>query len=775
MTDQVKKVCVIGAGVMGAGIAAHVANAGVPVLLLDIVPRDGGDRDAVAKGAVAKMLKTDPAPFMSKGAAKLVETGNIEDHLDRVAECDWVVEAIVERLDIKQALYARLEQVKRPGTAVSSNTSTIPLEKLVEGRSDQFKADFLITHFFNPPRYMRLIEIVRGQHSDAAVAGKVEDFVDRFLGKRIVRAKDTPGFIANRIGTYWLAVAINAAMDQGLTVEEADQIGGRPMGVPKTGIFGLIDLVGVDLMPLLAKSLSSTLPAGDPYFDTVRPLPLVDRMIAEGFTGRKGKGGFYRLDKGADGTRTKLALDLATGEYRPQVTPEKLPGKAERDLAALVTAPGKAGAYAWEILGKVLSYAAMLVGEAADDIVAIDDAMKLGYNWKFGPFELIDRMGPGQLAARLKAEGRPVPAILEAVGDRPFYRIEDGKRQYWTLAGDYADVVRPAGVLLLEDIKLRGQPLAKTGSAALWDIGDGVVALEFTGKMNALDEEVTKLIQQAIPLVKAKYKALVIYNEGSNFSAGANLGLAMFAVNIAAWSEIDKLIAAGQQAFKALKYAPFPVVSAPAGMALGGGCEVLLHSDAVQAHAESYIGLVECGVGLLPGWGGNGEMLDRFAKAPMMPKGPMPAVAKAFETISTAKVSKSAAEAKELMFLRPSAGITMNRDRLLADAKARALALVEGYAPPEKPVFRLPGESGRVGIAGVVADFRKKGVATDYDVVVAERLANVLTGGEADLVDTVTEDQLLKLERQAFLAGVKDSRTQARVEQMLTTGKPLRN
>ena len=775
MTDQVKKVCVIGAGVMGAGIAAHVANAGVPVLLLDIVPRDGGDRDAVAKGAVAKMLKTDPAPFMSKGAAKLVETGNIEDHLDRVAECDWVVEAIVERLDIKQALYARLEQVKRPGTAVSSNTSTIPLEKLVEGRSDQFKADFLITHFFNPPRYMRLIEIVRGQHSDAAVAGKVEDFVDRFLGKRIVRAKDTPGFIANRIGTYWLAVAINAAMDQGLTVEEADQIGGRPMGVPKTGIFGLIDLVGVDLMPLLAKSLSSTLPAGDPYFDTVRPLPLVDRMIAEGFTGRKGKGGFYRLDKGADGTRTKLALDLATGEYRPQVTPEKLPGKAERDLAALVTAPGKAGAYAWEILGKVLSYAAMLVGEAADDIVAIDDAMKLGYNWKFGPFELIDRMGPGQLAARLKAEGRPVPAILEAVGDRPFYRIEDGKRQYWTLAGDYADVVRPAGVLLLEDIKLRGQPLAKTGSAALWDIGDGVVALEFTGKMNALDEEVTKLIQQAIPLVKAKYKALVIYNEGSNFSAGANLGLAMFAVNIAAWSEIDKLIAAGQQAFKALKYAPFPVVSAPAGMALGGGCEVLLHSDAVQAHAESYIGLVECGVGLLPGWGGNGEMLDRFAKAPMMPKGPMPAVAKAFETISTAKVSKSAAEAKELMFLRPSDGITMNRDRLLADAKARALALVEGYAPPEKPVFRLPGESGRVGIAGVVADFRKKGVATDYDVVVAERLANVLTGGEADLVDTVTEDQLLKLERQAFLAGVKDSRTQARVEQMLTTGKPLRN
>jgi 3-hydroxyacyl-CoA dehydrogenase len=775
MPESVKKVCVIGAGVMGAGIAAQVANAGVPVLLLDIVPKEGADRDAIAKGAVAKMLKTEPAPFMSKSAAKLVETGNIEDHLDRVAQCDWIVEAVVERLDIKQALYARLEQLKRPGTAVSSNTSTIPLGHLIEGRSDQFRRDFLITHFFNPPRYMRLIEIVRGPETDTAVAEKVEAFVDRMMGKRIVRAKDTPGFIANRIGTYWLAVAINAAMDQGLTIEEADQIGGRPMGVPKTGIFGLVDLVGIDLMPLLSKSLTSTLPQGDPYFDTVRPMPLVDKMIAEGFTGRKGKGGFYRMDKGADGSRTKLSLDLATGEYRPEKKPERLPGAAEKDLAALVAAPGKAGTYAWTILGSVLSYAAKLVGEAADDVVAIDDAMKLGYNWKFGPFELIDRLGPGKLAERLRAEGRAVPPILETAGDRPFYRVENGRRQFLTLAGDYQDVVRPEGVLLLEDIKLASQPLAKNASAALWDIGDGVVALEFTSKMNALDEETTKLIQQAIPLVKNGYKALVVYNEGSNFSAGANLGLAMFAVNIAAWGEVDKLIAAGQSAYKALKYAPFPVVSAPAGMALGGGCEILLHSDAIQAHAESYIGLVEAGVGLVPGWGGNGELLDRLAKAPMMPKGPMPAVAKAFEMISTAQVSKSAAEAKEMMFLRPSDGITMNRDRLLADAKAKALALVEGYVAPEKPTFRLPGESGRVAIAGVVHDFRKKGVATPYDQVVAERLANVLTGGDADLVDTVTEDQLLKLERQAFMASVKDSRTQARVEHMLETGKPLRN
>src|SRR6202012_3808114 len=329
--------------------------------------------------------------------------------------------------------------------------------------------------------------------------------------------------------------------------------------------------------------------------------------------------------------------------------------------------------------------------------------------------------------------------------------------------------------LLLEDIKRAAEPLAKNGSAALWDVGDGVVALEFTGKMNALDNDVMALIQQAIPIVQAKYKALVIYNEGSNFSAGANLGLALFAVNIAAWSEIDKLIAGGQAAFKALKYAPFPVVAAPAGPAPGGGCEICLNSDAIQAHAETYIGLVECGVGLVPGWGGNGEMLDRWQKQPALPKGPMPAVAKVFQTVSTATVAKSAAEAKEHLFLRESDGITMNRDRLLADAKAKALALVEAYTPPEPPVFRLPGESGRVGLGLAVRDFQKKGLATAYDGVVSDRLAEVLTGGEADLVDTVTEDQLLKLERKVFVASVKDGRTQARIEHMLTTGKPLRN
>ena len=772
MSDTIKRVCVIGAGVMGAGIAAQIANAGVPVLLLDIV-RDPAARNAVAEGAVAKLLKTEPAPFMSAAAAKLVATGNIEDDLPRVAECDWVIEAIVERLDLKQSLYARLDAVRRPGTAVSSNTSTIPLAQLIAGQSEGFARDFLITHFFNPPRYMRLMELVAGEVTDPATAAKVEAFCDRALGKTVVRANDSPGFIANRIGTYWLQVAVNAAMDLGLTVEEADAIGGRPMGIPKTGVFGLIDLVGLDLMPLLQQSLGATLPAGDAYHATVRTSPLIDRMIAEGYTGRKGKGGFYRVDRAAG--KRREAIDLANGEYRPQAAPLAIPPAAAKDLGVLIATPGKIGDYAWAVLGPVLAYAAALVPEAAGDLVAIDEAMRLGYNWQYGPFELIDRLGASAFAARLASEGKPVPPLLTLAGERGFYRSEGGRRQYLGLDGGYHDIVRPDGVLLLADIKRVGQPLLKNGSAALWDIGDGIVCLEFTAKMNALDGDVMKLIGKAIPLVKQGYKALVVYNEGANFSAGANLGLALFAVNIAAWGEVETLVAGGQQAYKALKYAPFPVVSAPAGLALGGGCEILLHSDAVQAHAESYIGLVECGVGLIPGWGGTGEMLDRWANAQALPKGPMPPVAKVFEAVSTATVSKSAANARELLFLRDRDGITMNRDRLLADAKAKALALADGYAPPAPPTFRLPGPSGRVALAMAAAGFHKRGLATDYDLVVSDTLAEVLSGGEADLVDTVTEADMLKLERKGFMTRLRDLRTIARIETMLDTGKPLRN
>ncbi len=401
---KISRVGVIGAGVMGAAIAAHIANAGAKVLLLDLPPKDGGNRNALAEGAVTRMLKTDPAPFMSPRAARLVETGNTEDDLSRLAECDWIIEAVVERLDVKQALYRRIDAVRRPSTAVSSNTSTIPLARLIEGMPQTFARDFLITHFFNPPRYMRLLEIVTSPATDPALAARVQNFADVALGKTVVACHDSPGFIANRIGTYWMQLGVIEALDHGLTVEEADAVMGKPLGIPKTGVFGLLDLVGIDLMPHITASLSGALPPSDPFHAANRDLPLVRHLIETGHTGRKGKGGFYRLDRRAG--RGKEALDLSTGDYRPsqKAEPPEI-AAAGRDLRTLLSAPGRIGAYAWGVLGRTLSYAAGLVPEAADDIVSIDTAMRLGYNWKQGPFELIDRLGAGWVAERLRQDG----------------------------------------------------------------------------------------------------------------------------------------------------------------------------------------------------------------------------------------------------------------------------------------------------------------------------------------------------------------------------------
>lgn len=773
----IEKVGVLGAGVMGAGIAAHFANAGLPVVLLDIVPEGATDRNVIAAGAIEKMKKTKPAPFMSAARARLVTPGNLEDHLELLADCDWIVEAVVERLDVKQSVYRRLDAVRRPGTIVSSNTSTIPISHLVEGLPETFARDFLVTHFFNPPRYMRLLEVVAGKATRPEVVAAVTAFADERLGKSVVACKDTPGFIANRIGTFWLEAATKAAIEGGLTVEEADAVAGRPMGFPKTGIFGLLDLVGLDLGPHIAASLLATLPADDPYREIYEDRPLLRRMIAEGYTGRKGKGGFYRLDREGE-KKTKLAIDLATGEYRPQTRPRLASVTAgAKDLRKLVEHPDKGGRFAWQLLSRTLAYAASLVPAIADDLTAVDEAMRTGYAWKWGPFELIDRLGPAWFAARLAAEGRPVPPLLAAVGDGTFYRVEAGRMQVFGTDGAYHDVVRPAGVLLLSDVKLAGPPVAKNASASLWDLGDGVLCLEFTSKSNSLDEAILRQLQKAMKLIEnGRFRALVVHNEGTNFSVGANLGLALFAANIALWPAIEALIAEGQRVYKALKYAPFPVVGAPSGMALGGGCEILLHCDAIQAHAESYIGLVEVGVGVVPGWGGCKEMLARWIANPKRPGGPMPPVAKVFEMISTAQVSTSAEEAREMLILREGDGITMNRDRLLADAKAKALALLAaGYEPPAEPVFQLPGPSAKAALDLAVAGFRASGAATPHDEVVAGKLACILSGGDTDITDTVSEDELYRFEREAFLELVRHPATLARIEHMLATGKPLRN
>jgi 3-hydroxyacyl-CoA dehydrogenase len=775
MTDQIAKVCVIGAGVMGSGIAAQVANAGVPVLLLDILPKDGANRNAVAERAVARALKTEPAPFMSAAAAKLIECGNIEDHLARVAECYWIVEVVLERLDVKQALYHKLQAVRRPGTAISSNTSTIPLKKLIEGMPEAFARDFMITHFFNPPRYMRLMELVTGPATDQDLAAKVAKFCDIKLGKSVVPCHDSPGFIANRLGVFWMTGAVTETPEVGLTVEEADAIMGSPFGVPKTGVFGLSDLVGLDLMPHVNASMAGALPKSDEFHAINRDIPVVRKLLETGYTGRKGKGGFYRINK-SGGKRAKETIDLKTGDFRPE-QPANLPElkAAGKDIRKLLEAPGRVGAYAWNVMGRTLAYAAKLVPEAADDITSIDEAMRLGYNWKWGPFELIDKIGADWFAAHLRAENIAVAPILEKAAGRTFYRVEGGKCQFLGLDGEYHDVVRPEGVLLLEDLRLAAKPVLKNGSAAAWDIGDGVLCFEFTSKSNSLDDQILALLQKTIALVKEKHKALVIYNEGSNFSVGANVGLALFAANIAAWAQVEALIATGQEMMQKLKYAPFPVVAAPSGMALGGGCEFLLHSDAVQAHSETYAGLVECGIGLLPGWGGCKEMLGRWSTDPAMPRGPMPAPTKVFEMISTAKVGRSAADARDMGIVRSGDGVTMNRYRLLADAKAKALSLVEGYKPPEPREIVLPGPSGKVAMDQAVAGFAKLGQATKHDIVVGGELATVLTGGGTDNIDLVKEQKILDLERESFLRLLKTPATLARIEYMLETGKPLRN
>ncbi|MFT5449718.1 MAG: 3-hydroxyacyl-CoA dehydrogenase [Gammaproteobacteria bacterium] len=776
---EIRKVAVIGSGVMGSGIAAHVANAGVPVVLLDIPPADAdAPRNAIADGALQRMLKTEPAPFMHPRNARLVSTGNLEDDLDLLADCDWIIEAVIERLDIKQALYTKLDAVRKPGCVVSSNTSTIPLHDLVASMPDAFRRDFMITHFFNPPRYMRLLEIVDGEHTRADASTAVRAFCDHALGKGVVECKDTPGFIGNRIGVYWLQCAVSEAFNMGITVEEADALIGRPAGIPNTGVFGLVDLVGLDLMPHVLASMEATLPADDAFGEYFATPELIKKMIADGYTGRKGKGGFYRLRRDG-GKRVKEAIDLETGEYREAVKPRlaAVTAAADGGLRALVSGDGRDATYAWTVLAKTLSYAASLVPEIADDIVAVDDAMKLGYGWKKGPFELIDELGANWFAEQLQARQMAVPALVNQANDSSFYRVDQGQKQFLGVDAAHQALPRGDGVLLLEDIKRAArEPLARNESASLWDIGDGVLCLEFHTKMNAIDPGVMEMITTAINTVKEQFKALVIHNEGTDFSVGANLGLALFAANIAGWEQIEQTVAQGQQTYKALKYAPFPVVGAPAGMALGGGCEVLLHCDALVAHAESYMGLVEVGVGLVPAWGGCKELLVRWSTHSKAPGGPMPAVAKAFETISVASVAKSAEQARDYLFLRPADEVVMNRDRVLAQAKAKALALADDYQAPEPVEVILPGPSGFAALHMAVDGFVKAGKATAHDAVVAAALARVLTGGEqADLMEPVSEDALLDLERQEFMALVRHPDTLARIEHMLETGKPLRN
>ncbi len=770
----IKKVAVIGAGVMGSSIAAHIANAGIPVDLLDIVDKNSNNRNAIAEGAISKMLKTEPAPFMLAKNARLITPGNIEDDLTRLTQADWVIEAVIENPTIKQKLYQQLTEVCRPDTLISSNTSTLPLSILTQGQSDRFKRRFMITHFFNPPRYMRLLELVAPPELDQQLLEAVSTFADIQLGKGCVTCKDTPGFIANRIGTFWLQTAVLEAIALNLSVEQCDAAMSL-FGLPKTGVFGLLDLIGLDLMPHVLNNFKQALDPDDPLYSIAEAPPLLQTMIADGYTGRKGKGGFYRLQPG-NKKKIKEAIDLASGHYRLS---EKYRIKdfshKPADLRGFLYGEEDLNRFAWKVWSDTFIYAASQVPEIADTIVAIDSAMRLGFNWRYGPFELLDRLGLEWFRDKLAQQptSLPVPQLLRNTS--PLYRTTDESLQYRDDSGHYSSLHRPEGVLLLSDIKRQTSPVLENASASLWDIGDGIACLEFHSKMNTLDPDTLGLIQQSIAKITTEFKGLVIYNEGDNFSAGANLTLLMPAIHEKDWETVKSIIQLGQNTYRNLKYAPFPVVGAPSGLALGGGCEILLHCDAIQAHAELYIGLVEVGVGLVPAWGGCKELLRRWLNNPKRPGGPLPPLAQTFETIGLAKVSKSAQEAKRLLFLSKNDRITMNKDRLLANAKARVVGMSGNYKVPEEPEYILPGKSARSALDIAIHNLQRAGKASAYDVEISQQLAGVLSGDDCDITRPLSEQELLDLELQAFLYLVQQPGTLARLEHLLKTGKPLRN
>jgi len=779
MTGTIDKVAVIGSGVMGAGIAAHCANAGCEVLLLDIVPEENQDRSAVARNAIQMMHKSNPEMLMHKRNAKRITPGNIEDDLHLLEDYDWVVEVIIENLEIKRNLYSKLSDYIGPNTILSSNTSTIPRSELVSELPEDISSRFLITHFFNPPRYLPLLEVVTSSEVNDDVVSRFCNFADRRLGKRVTMCNDRPGFIGNRLGVYFVQRAIKATLEHGLSVEQADAMLGRPIGLPKTGVFALMDLIGIDLIPKVGESLRSRLDQEDPFHKITGPgEDIIMSMIEEGYTGRKGKGGFYRLNRD-DGKKVKEARDLSSGEYRKANRRAAFPSAkmGKRGLSALMDCDDDGARFVTDVLLDALAYAAFIVPDVSDDIYSIDGAMKVGYNWKKGPFEMMDSIGVPSMVKRLQETGREVPKFLSQAEQKgSFYSIEDGEIMRLSSSGEMVVVERPEETLNVADLKRRGKPLKRNGSASIWDMGDEVLLVEYHTKMNAMDPMNIEMLVNAVDIAESDgFKGIVIGNDASNFCAGANLGLALFAANLGAWKDLEDFITLGQDTYQTLKYCDVPVVAASAGLCLGGGAEVLMHCDAVQAHAESYVGLVEVGVGVVPAWGGCKELLGRLVEYGLVTNGPMGAAMKAFETIGTAQVAKSAEQASSLGFLAPSDQITMNRDRLLADAKTKVLELHEDYTPPEPRTYALPGPTGMAALSLALNDLSLSGQATPHDVVVATKLAKILTGGDSDITETLEEDDILSMEKDTFANLLKNLDTLDRVQHMLETGKPLRN
>ena len=798
---QVKKAAVLGAGTMGAQIAAHLANAGIPTLLLDIVPQEDAEtrpsgrvseanRNAIARAGFEAARKSRPAAFFTADRAALVTIGNFEDDLTQLKDCDLIIEAVVENLEIKRSLYEQVEQHRRPGSVVASNTSGIPLQQLAAGRSDDFRAHFLGLHFFNPPRYMHLVEIIRTEWTKPEVSCSMFGFLDERLGKGVVVAKDRPNFIANRIGTYGALRTMQTMIEDGYSIEEVDKITGPAAGRPKTATFRTFDLVGLDVFAHVVRNLHENLP-DDPEREIFVMPEFVTKMIERGLLGNKTKAGFYQRKKGAGEQREIWTLDTATLDYR-QAQKVKLPAldmaknieDTRERLKALTWSKDRVGQFLWKTLSHTLTYTADRIPEIADTIVEVDRAMRWGFNWELGPFEVWDAIGVEKSVAKLKEEGRAVPASVQAMldaGMKSFYKKKDAQQFYYDFASEeYRPLADPPGTIILKSLKDRTGVIKKNSGASMIDLGDGVACVEFHSKMNSIGGDTLEMLRFAISETEKNFAGLVVGNQGVNFSVGANLMLMLMEAQDENWEELEMIGRYFQSSVMSLRYSAKPVVVAPFQMVFGGGCEMVLHADRVRAAAETYIGLVEVGVGIIPAGCGTKEMLVRALDsipAGMKDADPFPFVKRAFETIALAKVATSAEDARDFGFLRDEDSISMNGDRLIADAKKQVLALAAGgYVQPQPRTDILAlGNSALATLKLGVHLMKRAGYISDHDALIGEKLARILTGGDLNHSTRVSEQYLLDLEREAFLSLIGTRKTQDRIGHMLKTGKPLRN
>lgn len=790
-TLTIGKAAVLGAGTMGAGIAAHLANAGIPTLLLDIAPKeeDAKDKNAIVKSLFEAAKKLKPAPFMLGDNAKLTTIGNFTDDIAKLKDCDFVIEAVVENLDIKHKLFAEVDKYRKPGAVIATNTSGIPIDAIAEPFSDDFKQHFVGIHFFNPPRYMKLVEVIPGTKTSGEIACKVSGFLDQRLGKGVVPAKDRPNFIANRIGTFGMMATVHEMIAMGFTPTEIDQITGKAIGHASSATFRTSDLVGLDVLVHVNKNLHPAVPE-DEDRDVFLIPDVIEKMLEKKLLGDKTAGGFFKKSKDADGNRQILELDLNTLEYKPQqktkfpsLDAAKQVENKEKRIRQLVWGDDKVGEFLWKTTSRLARYAANRIPEIADTIVEVDNAIKWGFGWEIGVFETWDAIGVAESVERMKKEGQPIPSNIEkmlASGATSFYKSENGQHSFYDLVvGEYKPVPQRPGVLILKDVKERTGVIKSNPGASLIDIGDGVACLEFHSKMNSIGGDTVQMMNFAIDEVEKNHVGLVVGNQGGNFSAGANIMMLLLAAQEEEWDDINMMIAALQRAVMRQRYSAKPVVTAPYGLTLGGGCEIAMHGDRVRAAGETYIGLVEVGVGVIPAGGGTKEMtmraMDAAAKAP--DADPLAFLKKTFETIGMGKVATSAQEARAWGFFRDSDAISMNGDRLIQDAKQEVLNLAAaGYVQPvERTDITVLGESAESAMKLALHMMRQGGFISEHDQKIGHKLAHIMAGGTINHKAQVSEQYLLDLEREAFVSLCGERKTQERIAAMLKTGKPLRN